>query len=357
MGDREMSNQGSSETSVSSPVLEESLPIPTSAEVSSELTAQGAGVVDEPGHETGAGFSQTSTAPTAPPPSNDVAVDISHLSKVYGDLRAVDDFSLQVPKGSIFGLIGPNGAGKSTTFAVLATMLKPTSGKATVFGVDPSKKPKDVRRLMGYMPDVLGLYDGLDAAGYLDFFASAYRIPRKKRADLTESLLQLVDLDGKAKTQVSQLSRGMKQRLSLARALIHDPQLLILDEPASGLDPRARVELRDLIRQLSGMGKTILVSSHILSELQDLCTDVAILEAGKLRAVGPVETIAWGTGERVVSVIFADGSRETHTLGSDEEQAELLRKLIVEDGRAVLSFRSDAGLERAFMTMTEGIVQ
>lgn len=307
----------------------------------------------------GATTGEVQASRTKEPPAahTEIAVDIANLTKVYGDLNAVDDLTLQVPRGSIYGLIGPNGAGKSTTFAVLATMLKPTSGTAKVFGADPSKDAKAVRRMMGYMPDVLGLYDGLDAASYLDFFASGYRIPRRKRKELTGSLLELVDLDGKAKTQVSQLSRGMKQRLSLARALIHDPELLILDEPASGLDPRARIELRDLIRQLAGMGKTILVSSHILSELQDLCTDVAILEAGKLRANGPTETISAGSGERVVTVIFADGARETFTAASDDEQVELLRRLIVDDGRAVLSFRSDAGLERAFMTMTEGIVQ
>lgn len=285
------------------------------------------------------------------------AVEIAHLTKVYGELRAVDDLSLEVPTGSIFGLIGPNGAGKSTTFAVLATMLKPTSGQATIFGADPAKDVREVRQMMGYMPDVLGLYEGLDAESYLEFFASAYRIPAKEQQALTASLLELVDLDGKAKTQVSQLSRGMKQRLSLARALIHDPDLLILDEPASGLDPRARIELRDLIRQLAAMGKTILVSSHILTELQDLCTHVAILEAGRLRACGPTETIAAGSGERVVSIVFMDGARQTETVGSDEEQAELLRRLIVDEGRQVLSFRSDAGLERAFMSMTEGIVQ
>ena len=198
------------------------------------------------------------------------------LTKQYGTLTALHELNLDVPRGSVFGIIGPNGAGKSTTFSIFATLLKPTSGAARVCGADPTRQPKTVRRNMGYMPDVMGVYERLTVKEYLEFHAAAYRVPNKEWPELVNGLLELVDLDVKSASLVDDLSRGMKQRLSLARAMVHDPELLILDEPASGLDPRARIEFRELLEALRGMGKSILISSHILSELQQMCTDIAV---------------------------------------------------------------------------------
>ena len=292
------------------------------------------------------------------------AVETHGLTKRYGSLVAVDHLDLEVPEGSVFGLIGPNGAGKSTTLAMIATLLSPTSGTLTVMGADPATMPRTARRRMGYMPDNLGVYDNLQVDEYLEFFAASYRIPRSQWAALIPSLLELVDLTVKRSAMVNSLSRGMKQRLSLARALVHDPALLVLDEPASGLDPRARVELRELLAALNSMGKTVVVSSHILSELEEMCTDVAIMEAGKLLASGPPRTILASLGgARTVKVRFSDGTTETHTVADETEQAALLRQLVTagdaEPGtRQVVEFtESSGGLEQLFMSITEGIVQ
>ena len=299
-------------------------------------------------------MSTTGDAPVAP-----VAVRAQQLSKRYGNLLAVDQLDLTVPRGSIFGLIGPNGAGKSTTFAMMASLLLPTNGRITVMGADPSRKPRTVRRRMGYMPDNLGVYDNLRVDEYLEFFAASYGIARTEWTDLVDGLLELVDLSVKRTAMVNSLSRGMKQRLSLARALVHDPELLVLDEPASGLDPRARVELRELLKTLNGMGKTIVISSHILSELEEMCTDVAIMEAGRLLAAGPTRDILARLGEaRTVRVRFADGTSESFTVADDAEQSALLRRLVVDDNRDVVEFIEESkGLEQLFMTLTEGIVQ
>jgi ABC-2 type transport system ATP-binding protein len=193
-------------------------------------------------------------APTEPAVHDGVAVRCIGLTKRYGDLFAVRDLNLEVKRGSIFGLIGPNGAGKSTTFSILASLLAPTAGRVEVAGFDPATHAREVRRRMGYMPDVLGLYDDLKVAEYLEFFAASYGVASRDRPALIDGLLDLVDLSGKRDAMVDTLSRGMKQRLSLARALVHDPEVLILDEPASGLDPRARVELRGLLHELRDMG-------------------------------------------------------------------------------------------------------
>ncbi len=288
-----------------------------------------------------------------------VAVRAQKLTKRYGALVAVNSLDLEVPRGSIFGLIGPNGAGKSTTFAMMASLLRPTSGKITVMGADPAHKPRTVRRRMGYMPDNLGVYDNLRVDEYLEFFAASYGIHRAEWSTLVDGLLELVDLSVKRTAMVNSLSRGMKQRLSLARALVHDPELLVLDEPASGLDPRARVELRELLKSLNGMGKTIIISSHILAELEEMCTDVAIMEAGRLLAAGPPREILQQLGgARTVRVRFADGAAESFTVADDTEQASLLRRLVVEDGRAVVEFIEESGgLEQLFMTLTQGVVQ
>jgi len=302
---------------------------------------------------------EATVAESAPVADAPVAVRAHQLTKRYGNLLAVNNLDLTVPRGSIFGLIGPNGAGKSTTFAMMASLLLPTSGRITVMGADPSRKPRTVRRRMGYMPDNLGVYDNLRVDEYLEFFAASYGIARTEWTDLVDGLLELVDLSVKRTAMVNSLSRGMKQRLSLARALVHDPELLVLDEPASGLDPRARVELRELLKTLNGMGKTIVISSHILSELEEMCTDVAIMEAGKLLAAGPPREILERLGgSRNVRVRFASGASESFTVAGDTDQAELLRRLVVDEGRDVVEFIEESGgLEQLFMSLTEGIVQ
>lgn len=216
-------------------------------------------------------------------------IDIRGLSKRYGDLLALDDLTLQVEEGAVVGFIGPNGAGKTTTMRILTTLLKPTSGEAWVNGHEVTREPEAVRRMIGYMPDFFGVYEEMKVWEYLDFFAACYDIPAAVRDGMIDDLLALVDLGHKKESFVDELSRGMKQRLCLARTLTHDPQVLILDEPASGLDPRARIEMRELLRELKQMGKTIFFSSHILSEVADICTSIAILEAGKLVAYGDMD--------------------------------------------------------------------
>ena len=298
------------------------------------------------------------TGPGVPAPDG-IAIRTSALTKRYGDLVAVNDVDLEVPAGSVFGLIGPNGAGKSTTFAVLATLLRPTSGSVSIFGHDPVTDPFAVREKLGYMPDVLGVYDNLTVQEYLEFFAAAYRLPRRTWPSLIDGLLELVDLQVKVRTMVDDLSRGMKQRLSLARALVHDPAVLVLDEPASGLDPRARIELRGLITELSGMGKTIVISSHILAELEEMCTDVAIMEAGRLVASGaPSEIRRTLEGGRRILVRLAGGEELEFVVTDEDEQQELLRRLIVDEGQPVVAFSERAaGLEDIFLRVTKGIVQ
>jgi ABC-2 type transport system ATP-binding protein len=287
------------------------------------------------------------------------AISTSALTKRYGSLTAVDDLNLDIPKGSVFGLIGPNGAGKSTTFLILSTLLTPTSGTVSVGGADPVQDPMEVRRRLGYMPDVMGVYDGLRVGEYLEFFAAAYKLPRAGWPDLVDGLLDLVDLTVKKDSFVDSLSRGMKQRLSLARALVHDPEILILDEPASGLDPRARIDLRGLLAELSAMGKTVVISSHILAELEEMCTHVAILEAGRLLASGTPREIADRiSGHRTIVVRLAGGVEQRHTVSDEFDQAALIRRLVVDEGLPVIEVReADAGLENLFLRVTKGIVQ
>ncbi len=220
-------------------------------------------------------------------------VKIHKLSVKYGKFCAVNSISFEIPKGEIFGFIGPNGAGKTSTIKVLATLQKPAagSGAVTIGKIDVAKYPQSARRLVGYMPDFFGLYDDLSVNEYMHFFAAAYQLPWNKRTKTVNDVLELTDLVAKRDSQVNDLSRGMKQRLGLARVLLHDPELLLLDEPASGLDPRARIEMRELLKELKKMGKTILISSHILPELSELCTRIGIIEQGKLIAEGSVEEI------------------------------------------------------------------
>jgi ABC-2 type transport system ATP-binding protein len=303
-----------------------------------------------------------------------------NLTKTFGSTAAVQDLNLNVEGGSITGIIGPNGAGKTTTFLMLSTLLMPTSGVAVVCGHDPSTDSREVRRVVGYMPDFFGIYDDLRVSEYLDFFAASYGTPAAKRDQLITDLLELVDLTGKRDAGVNSLSRGMKQRLGLARALVHDPSLLILDEPASGLDPRARVELRALLLELRAMGKTILISSHILSELEEMCSHIAIMEAGRLIAQGSPEEIlsglavarrfrvrAAGDGtvalreqlERTGTVKDApdrEGAIEVEVPGGDDEAAALLRRLI-KAGIPVIEFSEmETGLEEIFLRVTKGMV-
>jgi ABC-2 type transport system ATP-binding protein len=218
-------------------------------------------------------------------------VEISKLWVKYGSVEAVRGISFTIPRGEVFGFIGPNGAGKSSTIRVLATLQSPTAGYAKVDGIEVRQNPTALRRKIGYMPDSFGLYEDLTVREYLHFFAAAYDLPEANRERLVDDVLTLTDLTHKIDTPVDHLSRGMKQRLGLARVLLHDPELLLLDEPASGLDPRARIEVREILKELAGMGKTILISSHILHELSQLCTRIGILESGKLMTKGSLEEI------------------------------------------------------------------
>src|SRR5829696_4712087 len=222
---------------------------------------------------------------------NSPVVQTSHLTRKYGSFTALDDLNLTIERGSIHGFIGPNGAGKTTTMRILATLLEPSGGQAWVSGYPVTEAPMEVRKRIGYMPDFFGVYDNMMVWEYLDFFAAAYHVPEARRKGMIDDLLALVDLSAKRESYVEELSRGMKQRLCLARTLVHEPELLILDEPASGLDPHARIELRELLKELRSLGKTILVSSHILTELAEMCTHVAIIEQGHLLVSGSVSDI------------------------------------------------------------------
>jgi ABC-2 type transport system ATP-binding protein len=236
-------------------------------------------------------------------------IKIRGFVKRYEQFVAVDHLDLDIEKGDVFGFIGPNGAGKTTTIRFLATLLKPTNGQAWINGFSVTKQVDDVKRSIGFMPDTFGLYDGMKVWEFLDFFATAYGLPRAKRRALIDDVLQLVDLTSKSDTLVNGLSRGMQQRLCLAKTLVHDPPVLILDEPASGLDPRARVEMKALLKELQKMGKTILISSHILPELADFCNKIGIIERGKLLAAGPVNDVIRSIRQnRVIEIVVAGQS-------------------------------------------------
>jgi ABC-2 type transport system ATP-binding protein len=235
---------------------------------------------------------------TAPPTETTTLplIKIQHVSKRYRNVNALQDFSLEIPRGTIYGLIGPNGAGKTTLMRILAALITPSSGQVWFDNKEVTRTPTAIQRKVGYMPDFFGVYPDLTAAEYLEFYAGIHGIPRSKRATIVKDLLELVELSSKRDALVEGLSRGMKQRLCLARALVHDPEVLILDEPASGLDPRARVELRELVRTLQSLGKTVIISSHILLELAEMCTNIAIMQAGQLIIAGDVETVTQGRG-------------------------------------------------------------
>ncbi len=305
-------------------------------------------------------------------------IHTEQLTKQYGDLFAVKELSLKLEEGDIFGFIGPNGSGKTTTMRMLATLLQPTWGEAYVCGYSIYTHPKEIRRMVGFMPDFFGVYDDMSVTEYLEFFAAAYRISGPVRRRRCQELLELVDLAFKRDAPVTSLSRGMTQRLGLARVLLHDPQVLLLDEPASGLDPRARIEIRRLLRQLRQMGKTIMVSSHILPELADVCNKIGIIEQGQLIVNADVAEVMRRVRQRVVLHIGVRGDLdgaarllEQHplvhsvdqqdghlvvTLQENVEDYSELPTVLVENGHRLHLFREEeVNLETAFLVLTKGI--
>lgn len=311
-------------------------------------------------------------------------IELRELTKRYGDLTAVDDITFDIEEGAVFGFIGPNGAGKTTTMRILTTLLRPTSGEARVAGYSVMAAPRDVRRAIGFMPDFFGVYEDMKVWEYLDFFAACYDVPAAGRPGMIDDLLALVDLGHKRDAYVETLSRGMKQRLCLARTLAHDPQVLILDEPASGLDPRARIEMRELLRELQKMGKTIFFSSHILSEVADICTSIGIIENGRLVATGNVgDMMSRLRAHRSVVVRFVPSAgvdlaavaagleNEPGVLsaevdaampstlrldfGDDDSELSALLARLVGHGLPVLTFSEERGdLEDVFLQVTQG---
>lgn len=305
-------------------------------------------------------------------------LEVLDLKKNYFELRAVQGVSFSLKPGDIFGFIGSNGAGKTTTIKMLATLLEPSEGTATIDGYDIQKDQFEVRRRIGYMPDFFGVYDDVKVSEYLQFFAALYQIPKNSRDQIIDNVLELTDLTPKREQYVQSLSRGMQQRLCLARCLVHDPSLLLLDEPASGLDPRARIELRELILELGRMGKIIIVSSHILPELSDFCNVVGVIDRGKMVATGPVENVLrsirptrhiliktlGAVDKGVLEVRRQQGvveaaSCDEHTIkvefqGDDQLAAEMLKRLVMADV-PICDFREDvANLEDAFIQLTTG---
>lgn len=316
----------------------------------------------------------------------DLIIETRDLIKTFGKFTAVNGLSLEVPAGSIYGFVGPNGAGKTTTMRMLTTLTRPTAGKAWVAGHSVTEERRAVRRAIGYMPDEFGVYDDLRVWEYLDFFAACYDIPENQRKKLIDDLLELVDLSHRREDMVDKLSRGMKQRLSLARTLAHDPAVLVLDEPASGLDPRARVEIRELLVELSKMGKTIFFSSHILADVEDICTHIGIIEAGKMVMQGRMDEmkaqlmphrelmvtikdneaaekikalVAELPGVIAVEILEPKAGRSRVRIdftGNDDGVAEINQK-ITSSGVAVLGFSEEVkDLESMFMRVTKGIV-
>jgi ABC-2 type transport system ATP-binding protein len=300
------------------------------------------------------------------------------LTKKYGELHAIKNLTLELAEGDLFGYIGPNGAGKTTTMRILATLLQPTWGEASVCGYSIYTHPKEIRRLIGYMPDFFGVYDDMKVIEYLEFFAAAYRIKGAARRKICDEVLQLVDLGYKRDAFVTSLSRGMTQRLGLARVLLHDPKVLLLDEPASGLDPRARIEIRGLLKELGKMGKTIMVSSHILPELADICNKVGIIEKGELVFNGEVSDLMKLIRQRTLLNVGVVGDpepaarllqqsnlvesveiRDGHiavTLAENVTDYSDLPTILIEAGHKLTLFKEDElNLETAFMALTKGI--
>ncbi len=312
-------------------------------------------------------------------------IEVENLTKSYGRRTAVDNISFSIESGSLFGFVGPNGAGKTSTIRVLTTLLQPTKGRALVDGHSVMDNPRAVRQILGYMPDFFGVYNDMTVWEYLDFFSACYEVPFDKRIVLINDLLALVDLAHRRDDFVDSLSRGMKQRLSLARALVHDPKVLILDEPAAGLDPRARVEFRELLVELKRLGKTIFFSSHILSDIAEICNEVGIIESGKIVTVGHIETIKrqlqqnhhlrirviGDTVEQTKSILatvegiheleveaLPEGDWDIMTeFNGDKIAVNALLKQLMAANIPVLSFATETdSLEDVFMKLTEGVV-
>jgi ABC-2 type transport system ATP-binding protein len=311
----------------------------------------------------------------------EVIVRAEGLTKRYDSVQALAGLTFEVARGEVFGFIGPNGAGKTTTLRVLAGLTRPDGGRVEVAGVDVVEHPGALRELTGYMPDFFGVYDAMTASEYLGFYASCYRVPRRQTERVVSDLLELVSLTSKRDAQVDTLSRGMKQRLCLARSLVHDPAVLLLDEPASGLDPRARAEMRELVGALSEMGKTVVLSSHILPELAEMCTSFGIIHQGRMVSAGPAQSLLAADGgprtvrarvrgdvdAAAVAAGAVDGVLGVHQVGADVleishrgmtldgavlDSADLLRGLVLA-GVAVADFReADSGLEGLFLQLT-----
>jgi ABC-2 type transport system ATP-binding protein len=312
-------------------------------------------------------------------------VKLEAVEKRYREVVALRSLDLEIGRGDSFGFIGPNGAGKTTTLKILSTLLRPTSGRASVCGIDVARRPEEVKPLIGYMPDVLGVYDDMLVTEYLEFFAAAYRIHGDRRKKVLDNVLALTDLGGKRDAQVRSLSRGMGQRLGLARVLLHDPQLLLLDEPAAGLDPRARIEFKELVLELRRLGKTLMISSHILSEIGEMCNTIGIIEQGKMLFAGSLEAVKERVrpGLRVRVAVREDGEgdarnreamemlkghREVEALRPQERGFEVLLRAdcrdpsvvsaeLAERGFRIVHFAEEAvDLEEAFLHVTKGIV-
>src|SRR5207245_2343220 len=319
---------------------------------------------------------------TSPPPlSNPVpAVQTFALTRIYGSMIALTALNLTVNRGDLFGFIGSNGAGKTTTLRILATFLAPSAGTAQALGHDVVRDADAVRHVIGYMPDFFGVYKDMEVTEYLDFFGACYKIPTAQREKTVNDVLELVGLTEKKGALIGALSRGMQQRLGLARVLIHDPQLLLLDEPASGLDPRARIEMMAILQELQRLGKTIIISSHILSELQTLCNRVAIIEKGKLIYSGPVQgvrdqmsqgKVLWvrvitdqtkamellKSRSEITEVTAVDGEIKV-TLASHDTDHSIIADVLVRGGARLVELREDEiGLEEVFMRVTRGETQ
>src|SRR5215471_16873211 len=308
------------------------------------------------------------------------AVQTYGLTRMYGNIAALSGLDLMVNKGDLFGFIGSNGAGKTTTLRILATFLAPSAGTAQILGHDVVRDADAVRHVIGYMPDFFGVYKDMEVTEYLDFFGACYKIPTAQREKTVNDVLELVGLSEKKGALIGALSRGMQQRLGLARVLIHDPQLLLLDEPASGLDPRARIEMMAILQELQRLGKTIIISSHILSELQTLCNRVAIIEKGKLIYSGPVQgvrdqmqqgRVVWArvatdqlqavqllqARAEVAEVGTVDSEIKVTLAGQDVDHS-IVADVLVRGGARLVELREDEiGLEEVFMRVTRGETQ
>lgn len=312
---------------------------------------------------------------------SEAAISVQGVSHWFGSMQVLREVSFDVPKGSVFGFIGPNGAGKTTTLRMIATLLEPMDGRVLVDGYDVVEKPRDVRRVLGFMPDGYGVYERITVREYLEFFAAACDLPIGARDKAVEGTMELTDLGPLRERLVEGLSKGMKQRLAIARTLLHDPSVLVLDEPANGLDPRARIDMRDLILQLADLGKTIVLSSHILTELSDMVSAVAILERGTVRAAGSVDQIhrrvaprktlrlkllAYPEGcedvfRQVPGVLGVDNSPEgdlriAHQ-GDDALVADVVSAAVMSGLRVIRVEPERENLEQIFLEVTRGELQ